>query len=82
MEWAQYRNTKDLEKALEFIIIFAEKCREFIPDNRALNFIHLTNDISNVIKNYQSTTIFYSNVFNKYNESLTRAYNNLKDVVN
>lgn len=81
VDWMKYGNTKDLVRALEFIKDFIEKCKEHLPDSRALSFIHVANDISNIIKNYQSTTVFYSEAFNDYKNTLTQAYQELKEAI-
>ena len=81
VDWMKYGNTKDLVRALEFIKDFIEKCKEHLPDSRALSFIHVANDISNIIKNYQSKTVFYSEAFNDYKNTLTQAYQELKEAI-
>ncbi|MCH7964544.1 MAG: hypothetical protein IH852_11480 [Bacteroidetes bacterium] len=81
VDWMKYGNTKDLVRALEFIKDFIKKCKEHIPDSRALSFLHLANDISNIIENYQSTTKFYSGAFNEYKDTLTRANQELKEAI-
>ena len=81
VDWMKYGNTKDLVRALEFIKDFIEKCKEHLPDSRALSFIHVANDISNIIKNHQSKTVFYSEAFNDYKNTLTQAYQELKEAI-
>lgn len=81
VDWMNYGNTRDLVRASKFIDDFIAKCKKHLPDNRALSFLHLANDISNIIKNYQSKTVFYSEAFNDYKDTLTQAYQELKDAI-
>lgn len=81
VDWMNYGNTRDLVRALKFFNDFIVNCKKHLPDDRALSFIHLANDISNIIKNYQSKTVFYSETFNDYKNTLTQTYQELKDAI-
>jgi len=79
--WMELGNSKDLVSALKFIKVFREKCKDNLPDSRALSFLHLSDDMSDIIVNYQSKTVFYSGAFNDYKDTLTQAYQELKDAI-
>ncbi len=81
LEWIENIDTKDLTKALEFNKKMYNACRAYNSDKRAIKLIHITNDIMNAIRNYQSKTINYSDDFKYYKENLDEVYNNLKNTI-
>lgn len=79
--WAKYGDTKDLYRAKEFLNNFIVNCKDFLPDERALSLLHLAYDSVSTINNYQSKTVFYSEAFNTYHNTLLKSFSELKSII-